>query len=145
MLGNEVPYFDRPEQLEFPTETWAAQELRKANVLRLASAHADEPLRSRLREKGDALAERAWEDLLRFKTRDVARSVAIVLREGTVDAGLRANPIGPAPRPPGAVDFGEPLRFVAQKDRIRGILKSPRGLVFAAVRAAGSVLGGRPQ
>src|SRR5262249_15740685 len=35
MAEHEVPYFDHPEKLEFPTETWAAQELRKANVLRL--------------------------------------------------------------------------------------------------------------
>ena len=46
MAENEVPYFDHPEKLEYPTEAWAAHELRKANVLRLAAAHADEPLRS---------------------------------------------------------------------------------------------------
>src|SRR5262249_6816004 len=44
MLEHEVPYFDHPERLEYPTETWAAQDFRKANVLRLAAAHADEPL-----------------------------------------------------------------------------------------------------
>src|SRR5262249_9072373 len=36
MPGHEVPYFEHPEKLEFPTEVWAARELRKANVLRLA-------------------------------------------------------------------------------------------------------------
>src|SRR5262249_30390675 len=43
MADNEVPYFDRPDQLAYPTETWAAQELRKGNALRLAAAHAEEP------------------------------------------------------------------------------------------------------
>src|SRR5262249_24536074 len=36
MPGHEVPYFEHPEKLEFPTEVWAARELRRANVLRLA-------------------------------------------------------------------------------------------------------------
>src|SRR5262249_39984912 len=56
MADNEIPYFDQAEKLEFPTEAWAAQELRKANVLRLAAEHADEPLRGRLRRRGDELA-----------------------------------------------------------------------------------------
>src|SRR3954454_21239428 len=60
MLDHEVPYFDRPERLEYPTETWAAQEVRKATVPRLAAEHADEPLRARLLRRGDDLADRAW-------------------------------------------------------------------------------------
>src|SRR5207253_1959466 len=58
MADHEVPYFDQAEKLEFPTESWAAQELRKANVLRLAAAHADEPLRSRMVRRGTELADR---------------------------------------------------------------------------------------
>jgi hypothetical protein len=33
IVQNEAPYLDRPEILEFPNKTWAAQDLRKANVL----------------------------------------------------------------------------------------------------------------
>ena len=29
---NEYPYLDKPEKLEFPTETWAAQDIRKSDV-----------------------------------------------------------------------------------------------------------------
>ena len=93
MLENEAPYFDHPEKLDYPTETWAAHELRKANVLRLGAQHADEPLRSRLTVHGNELAERAWSDLLRFKSRDVARAVAIMMVEGTRDAYFRSRPI----------------------------------------------------
>ena len=49
MVEHERPYLDHPEQLEYPTETWAAQELRKANVLRWAARYADEPLRRAVR------------------------------------------------------------------------------------------------
>lgn len=141
MREHEVPYFDRPEMLEYPTETWAAQELRKANVLRLAAAHADEPLRSALAARGGELADRAWADLLRFASRGVARAVAILLREGTVDAYFRSHPIEPAPRPDGEFDLGAPGAFVGQRERVRARLRTSGG----AVRLAWSLLGGRPR
>lgn len=134
MADNERPYFDRPEQLEFPTETWAAQELRKANVMRLAARHADDPLRARLVGRGAELARRAWADFGRFATRGVARAVAVLLIEGPRDAWLREHPVEPAPRPDREYDFGEPLPFVPQKQRVKALLKGPRGLIRAALR-----------
>ncbi|MEO0438338.1 MAG: hypothetical protein AAF098_15665 [Pseudomonadota bacterium] len=45
MLEHETPYLDKPEILEFPNLTWAAQDLRKANILfaaaRWSSASSD--------------------------------------------------------------------------------------------------------
>ena len=32
MLNNESYYLDKPQQLEFPNDTWCAQEIRKANI-----------------------------------------------------------------------------------------------------------------
>jgi hypothetical protein len=133
MLDHEVPYFDRPEQLEYPTETWAAQELRKGNVLRLAAAHADEPLRSRLRGRGEQLADRAWKDLMAFPSRHVARSLAIALREGPVDAFLRRHDAPAPPRPAGVYDFGRPETFMPQKARVKRQLRSVRGLARGLV------------
>lgn len=40
LKDNDPPYLDHPEKLEFPTDTWAAQDLRKANVLYYASYFA---------------------------------------------------------------------------------------------------------
>ncbi|HXG08797.1 MAG TPA: hypothetical protein VNK04_03325 [Gemmataceae bacterium] len=136
MVEHERPYLDRPEELEYPNETWAAQEMRKANVLRLAAAHADEPLRSRLLRRGDELADRAWSSLLRFETRLTTRAVAIVLTEGTRDLAFRVQAPPPAPHPPEVSDFGDPERFVSQKTRIRAALKSPLGLARALLRLA---------
>jgi hypothetical protein len=134
MVEHEAPYFDQIEKLEFPTETWAAQEFRKANVMRLAAAHADEPLRGRLLRRGDELAERAWQDLLRFESRRVTRALAILMVEGSRDAYLRARPPAPAPRPPEVRDFGRPRPFAYQKDRVRARLRTPRGLALLALR-----------
>ena len=33
---HERPYLDQPERLEYPTETWAAQDMRKSEVFKLA-------------------------------------------------------------------------------------------------------------
>ncbi|HEY8504171.1 MAG TPA: hypothetical protein VIL46_06280 [Gemmataceae bacterium] len=136
MLEHERPYFDRAGELEYPTETWAAQELRKANVLRLAAAYAGEPLRGRLLRRGDELAERAWHDLHRFGSRHVARAVAIVLTEGTRDLFFRTQPPPPAPAPPKGADFGAPEAFVPQKRRVLALWKSPRRLAAALARLA---------
>jgi hypothetical protein len=134
MAEHEKPYFDHPEKLEYPTETWAAQELRKANVLRLVARHVEEPLRSRFRARGEELAERAWSDLLRFESRFTTRPQALVLIEGLRDAMLRGTLAESAPEGPTVPDFGAPEEFVPQKQRVKALLKSPAGLAQMALR-----------
>jgi hypothetical protein len=133
MLANERPYLDRSESLEYPTETWAAQELRKANVLRLAAAHVAKPLASQLVQRGEELAERAWKDLLGFKTRYVTRAAVLVLAEGTRDAALRKQPPEPMPMPAQDFDFGSPERFVPQRIRLLREVKTVPGLARVAI------------
>src|SRR5439155_23375332 len=99
MLANESPYFDHPEKLEFPTETWPAQDIRKANVLRLAAGHTDDPMRSRLLRRAEALADRGWSDLLRLESRTVTLATALILIEGLKDSQFRCLDVKGAPRP----------------------------------------------
>jgi hypothetical protein len=66
MAEHERFYLDEPEKLEYPTETWAAQELRKANVLVAAASNADEQDAARFRAKADWIYGRAWSSLLSF-------------------------------------------------------------------------------
>lgn len=40
MAENEEPYLSRPERLEYPNDTWLAQDIRKANVLYAAYRYA---------------------------------------------------------------------------------------------------------
>lgn len=100
MSEREQPYFAQREALEFPTETWPAQDLRKANLLRLAAASAEGPQRDRVLARGDALADRAWSDLLACPKPTTTRAMAIVTVEGLRDAELRAMRPPPFPRPP---------------------------------------------
>ena len=129
MADNEVAYLDQTERLEFPTETWAAQEFRKANVLRLSAAHADEPLRSRLMRRGDALADRAWMDLYRFESRFVARAAAIVFVEGLRDFCLRVHGVNSFPPGLTGIEFPKVSSFVPQKACILNELKTLKGLL----------------
>jgi hypothetical protein len=135
MADNELQYFDQTEKLEFPTETWAAQELRKANVLRLAAKYCAEPDQSRLLRRGEGLADRAWSDLARFESRFVARSLALVLTEGARDCWLRTQSFDSFELPPG-ISFPARESFVAQQQRVKQNLKSPGGLLSSLKLAA---------
>jgi glycosyltransferase involved in cell wall biosynthesis len=139
MAQHERPYLDHPEQLQFPTEAWAAQDLRKANVLRLAARYeADAVVAEQMRHRGETLADRAWSDLQAFSTRQTTRTVAIVMTEGAIDGYLRANRATSLPKASAAkYNFGKPEVFVPQKLRIRNKCRTPLGilqLVCAALR-----------
>ncbi len=134
MSEHERPYFDRVDLLEFPNETWAAQEMRKANALRLCARHADGSLRERMRRRGEELAERAWHDVFRFETRTSSRSLAILLTEGPRDSCLRARLEDVSEAGP-AVSFEGPGRFVPQRQRVCAELRTARGLLRAVLRA----------
>ena len=136
MLKHELPYFDQREKMQYPTEAWAAQEFRKANVLRHAAVHADDVIRQRLLDRGDELADRAWSDLSTFDTRTHARAVAVVMTEGLLDCRFRSRRMHTAVRPEVRGGFGAPWRFVPQKRRIRESLSSPRAWPLLTWRAA---------
>jgi hypothetical protein len=57
----------------------------------------------------------------------VARSVALMMIEGTRDAYFRQTRPEASPEGPPAMDFGRPQEFVGQKRRVFKQLKSPAG------------------
>lgn len=136
MCENESPYFDRREELEFPTETWAVQELRKANVLRLAACHADSPLREALLNRARSLAGRAWSDFEKFESRSVARALALLLAEGLRDQWFRRHPAPSFADPWEEYAFGNPEPFVSQRDYARRQLRTISGIIEAVRRIA---------
>ncbi len=127
MAEHEQPYLDRAKQLEYVTEAWPAQDLRKANVLRLAARHAPEPLRSRLLQRATELADRAWSDWSAFPTRMSTRALAVLLVEGVRDAYYRHYRDPPAPRVAESIQFGSPQPFLPQRERVRRLLQEPGG------------------
>jgi hypothetical protein len=131
MLDHERPYLDAREKLEYPTETWAAQDFRKANVLKRAARHAGPDLAAALSKRGDELAELAWRDLMAFESPWTARALALVMVEGTRLAC--GSTIDAAPRA-GDREFATPQLFLAQKQRVKRQFRSPGGLIRLAAR-----------
>ncbi len=129
MLDHERPYLERREELEYPTEAWAAQEFRKANVLRRAARHVDAETARRMFDRGTSLIDRAWRDLQEFETQATTRAMAVVLTEGMWDSHLRSCEPSIAPRNAAPVEFGQPCDFRSQRVRVRKRMKSAGGLV----------------
>jgi hypothetical protein len=111
MAANERPYLDHPERLEFPTETWVAQDLRKADVLALAARHAGAASGAALADASRVFRERSLAALVQASTRHYSRPLVISLRHtpwADKGAGSREGP--PATPPAWPIS-----RFVPQK------------------------------
>jgi len=114
MAQHEEPYLDHRDKLEYPTETWAAQEVRKADVFTLAAQHADAPERDRFTERAAFFFDYSMSTLLGEKTRALARPVVLLLSNGLMQVGPPARLDRPRPSDDVA-RFGSPQRFVPQK------------------------------
>lgn len=132
MADHERPYLDAPEGLEYPTETWAAQDMRKCEVLLQASLHAaDEGERARFRTRAAFFFDASVRSLRPLPTRTLVRPVVILLTNGTSLAWFTAHPDARGQEPdgkPGPV--GEAVPFVPQ--RVRAIARA-RWVLGAAV------------
>jgi hypothetical protein len=114
MADRERPYFDRSEQLEFATETWVAQELRKSEVFRFAAAHTVGDERARFAERAEFFFDYALKALAGMETRTFTRPLVLLLGNGYSRAWFtRVEPVYPEPRSP--QEFGRPTEFTPQK------------------------------
>jgi hypothetical protein len=97
MCANERPYLDAPEKLEYPTETWAAQDLRKAAVFEFAARHSrNDAARARFLDRADGFVDYAVALLLQSPTGRLTRPLVLLLAYGflrpTVDLISAAKP-----------------------------------------------------
>lgn len=138
MRDNEYVYLDKPERLVYPTETWAAQELRKANVFLYAAKYGDAGVRSAFLERARYFWETGLSRLGSFATARCVRPLAIVLSCGTMYDYFAAFPDtvdrGEVPD----LDPGLPERFVPQRTRV--VRKVCVGAVVAAGLAVAAVI-----
>jgi hypothetical protein len=83
MAAHERPYLDTPEKLEFPTETWAAQDIRKAAVFEFAAWHArDEKTRAVFLAGADRFVDYAISTLTMSPTGSLTRPLVLLLAYG---------------------------------------------------------------
>jgi hypothetical protein len=141
MTVNEKPALSEPEKLEYPTEAWAAQEFRKANVLRIAASCTDNANEeAAMRQKADVLNDAAWKDLYAFERQHLtARCLSIVMIEGQRDVFHRS--CRPEYMPPAehTYTWDEWSMFIPQKHRVKQILKDPVRLAVAAMNVLNPV------
>jgi hypothetical protein len=116
MVEHEYPYLEKPETLEYPTETWAAQDMRKSEVFKYAARHASGDERARFLERSEFFFRYATTTLAGMKTRTLARPVVLLLSYGFMHAYFQHHPEETAPPPAAEThDFGRPEAFVPQK------------------------------
>jgi len=117
MAANEYPTLDKPEKLEFPTETWAAQDIRKSDVFHYAAMHATGEERAVFEERAGFFHRNSVETLQRMPTRALARPVIVLLTSGFLDAWRTDRPHVSEPLPKADASHGPVPTFVPQRAR----------------------------
>jgi hypothetical protein len=127
------PTLSKPEILKYVTEAWAAQDFRKANVLRVAASCCDDSDEAiRMRQKAAEFNDAAWKDLYLFGEKHLTvRCFSIVMTEGLRDIFHRNNRNHQTQPADEAFIPSEWTMFVDQKDRVKQLLKSPQQLIAA--------------
>lgn len=137
MAVNERRTLDHQEELKYPTEAWAAQDFRKANVLRIAAACEDDASQvAAMHAKADKINNSAWNDLAAFgDTRLTARCLSILMTEGHREVFHRTCEPCSIPACQATYDIEPWCMFVSQKQRVKRLIKSPGRLIIAGVKA----------
>ena len=119
MAAHEQPWLDRPEQLQYPTESWAAMEMRKSDIFKLAARHSRGNERQTFLERSDFFFRTSTETLARMPTRTLARPVVIMLTHGFMHAWFQQPdaPIDAVVVPP--ADYGTQEVFRPQMEGAR--------------------------
>jgi hypothetical protein len=132
MAEHEFPYLEKPENLEYPTETWAAQDMRKSEVFKFAAKHSTDDERVQFLERSEFFFRYSTTTLMGMKTKTLARPVVIMLSNGFMHAYFQKHPDMAAPPPRvNPSDFGHPEVFIPQKTRAK-----KRAAILSAVLVA---------
>ncbi len=137
MVVHERPFLERRTDLEFPNETWAAQDLRKADVLLYAAQYTAGAERARFLERARFFFDYSVNALRSTPKHHYTRPLILVLSNGLREGwfqkvGASLTPSGPPPGP----GVGTPPRaFVPQ--RVRAMRRAIGFSVLAVVSAIG--------
>jgi len=137
MRTHEIPYLEKPERLEFPTETWAAQDMRKSEVFNCAVRHAQGEERHAFAERARFFYDYSTRTLLGMPTRTLARPVVLLMSFGYSRTYFDRHPGDAAPHLEAWTGSDDRPAFVPQ--RTRATRRAVR--VAAALAAVTVVLG----
>ncbi len=132
MAVNEFPYLDRPDLLEYPTETWPAQDIRKSDVFHFAACYTEGTERADFRSRGAFFFESAVSSLAAAPTRSFTRPVVLLLTNGRLNRFKQMDERMHPPLTSSAThDLALPSRFVSQKYVAKRRLLGLAGLLLA--------------
>jgi hypothetical protein len=118
MADHEYPYLEKPEILEYPNETWAAQDMRKCEVFDLAFVYAAAGERERFKERAEFFFRYSTRTLSGMATHTLARPRVLMLSYGWAHAFFcQHHEADRLEVPSDSAAWGQPLRFVPQKAR----------------------------
>ncbi len=99
MAEHERPILSQPEKLQYPTETWDAQDLRKVEVFQFAARHATGAERERFLERAAWFFEYCVNALDSSPTKSLCRPVVLCMKYGWSRAWWLQNPDTRSPKP----------------------------------------------
>lgn len=83
MYENERPYLDNKENLEFPNETWAAQDIRKADILAIASCYCEKDQQEKFLKKSRYFFEKSLEHIFQYGENSyLTRPIVVMMTNG---------------------------------------------------------------
>jgi hypothetical protein len=127
MVEHEAPFATRMHLLEYPTESWPAQDMRKSNVFDHAARYGPSERQMAMTAQAERFFTASIDGVSAFATRACTRPLAILLTTGAMRASFRgrAEPTV-SPFEPG-LDFGTPTIFQPQRERVRAQLATWAG------------------
>jgi hypothetical protein len=131
MSEHERPYLETPEKLEFPTETWAAQDMRKAAVFEFAARFSADPAQQAgFVECASRFVDQSIAYLLQSRTAHLTRPIVLLLAYGF----QRPRSEAPALAASQPAAWLPKVNFVPQRRRV------VRRLVWAGAGASAAAL-----
>lgn len=125
MLDHERPYLENKKVLEYPNETWSAQDLRKACVFLFAARFCDdEAHRHAFIERADFFHHHAMAELEGSGTRDLARPVVLTLQNGYMKYWYEKYPMDKAARRVAKNDYRRDRLYLTRWEGARILVSS---------------------
>jgi hypothetical protein len=98
MVEHEYPYLEKPEILEYPNETWAAQDLRKSVIFSLAAKYAASEVQAEtFYRQAQFFYEYASQELHVHSSSHLTRPVTLMLQNGWIGHQIANTPFLPQP------------------------------------------------
>jgi len=114
MAANEYPYLDKPDILEYPNETWAAQDIRKSVVFYMAARYAvSQQQADNFMRQATKFYQYARRELPTHTTCRLTRPIVLLLQNGWVGARLHNTTTPFVDVPAGLTSKGDPVEFLS--------------------------------